>query len=97
MNKIDFSKLETWIHGLFAAAIVSASDTGGAVLGSYVTGGTINWHQLFVSMGISSLLAAFFYLKRSPLPDLGTITISIPPSTSGGTSTTVTTNPDPKA
>jgi len=95
MNKIDFTKLETWLHGLFAAAIVSASDTGGAVLGSYVTGGVINWHQLFVSMGISSLLAAFFYLKRSPLPDLGTVTISIPPSTTGN-STTIITNPNPK-
>jgi hypothetical protein len=70
MKKIDLSKIETWAHGLFAAIIIAAANTGGAVLTSFGTGSPINWHQLLVSMGISALIAAFFYLKQSPLPDI---------------------------
>lgn len=70
--KIDFSKWATWVHGLFAACIVAGSSTGGVVLTSFVGQTAINWHQLFVNIGISSLIAAFFYLKTSPLPDVTT-------------------------
>jgi hypothetical protein len=93
MKNIDFTKWETWGHGLFAAVISSGATTGAALLSSAVSGKGIDWRQLGLSIGVSSLIAAFFYLKTAPLPDSGTVTITIPPATETKTSVNVTTTP----
>lgn len=90
MGKIDFSKLETWLHGLLASAIVAGASTGGALLTSYVGQTAVNWHQLGVSIGISSLIAALFYLKQSPLPqDITVKMVTIEPAKTTVTTTTI--------
>ena len=96
MKNIDFSRWETWGHGLFAAVITSAATTGAALLNSWITNKGIDWHQLGISLGTSSLLAAFLYLKSSPLPSLDVTTVT----TSGANEVTITpaaTAPAPQA
>lgn len=93
MKGIDFSKLETWVHGLVAALLTGIGITGSDYIASLIDGTSINWHHLGAILTVSCLGAAFLYLRQSPLPPLGSLTIQGPGNVNipeGSTATIVT-------
>ena len=68
IDDIDFSSIDTWIHGLLAAAITAAATSGTGEVAALATQTHINWASFGISIGMASMAAAFFYLKTSPLP-----------------------------
>lgn len=72
----DPSSLEHWTRGLIAAIISGGSQAGLTIIG---VGGlqsmgvnipTFTPKQLLLQCGVGGLIAAFTYLKQSPLPEL---------------------------
>lgn len=73
-------KWETWLHGLIGGAIGGGANAGASWIGmvSAKAAGldvpTLNLKSLVIICGTSALLAAFLYLKQSPLPEISSIT-----------------------
>lgn len=93
MKSIDFSKLETWIHGLVAAVLTGVGIAGSDWAASLVDGQPINWHHLGTIMVVASLGGSFLYLRQSPFPPLGSLTVQGPGTVTvpEGTSATIQT------
>lgn len=65
--------IRTWLHGLAAAVISAAADSGVALLGGIMFApGLLADHQFWAvlggTIGFSALKTALAYLKQSPLP-----------------------------
>ena len=92
MNRIDFTKLETYLHGLIVAAITAAGTAAVAAASSWWDGKSINWNHLGAIMAFTSLMTAFAYVSKNPIPSVnvtveGPATVSVPEGATAQVST----------
>lgn len=87
---------KAWLHGLLAGSLSAVGVTGSDYMASLIDGTPVNWHHLGVILGVTSLGAAFLYLRKSPIPDFpdfkleGPATIQVAEGTTASVSTAPT-------